>query len=258
MGGGLGATSLGNKSIKMLKTFLIIAFILFLLEPILSDTWIPKGPTCYKSVASFYFAEIFPAHSRINNEKPMCYFYKTNPISNDDMIYEPEKMYSLIWKGELVNDGAPNTALISPNGYLVTIDEHGNLGFDHSLVIYNKEGQVVKDFNVTDLIPSKDVQLFTASTSSIYWRNDAKYFFINLYNENESMHNPSHLYIILSTQKVIEISLDNGFIKYGDVEKFKYANYLNLSNSSNERAYFRESSLDFSSLTELLDCKINK
>ncbi len=242
----------------MLKTFFIGLFILFLLEPLLSDTWIPKGPTCYKSVSSFYFAEIFPAHSRINNEKPMCFFYKTNILNNDEMIYDPEKLYSLIWKGELVNDGAPNKAIISPNGYLVTFDEHGNLGYNHSLVIYNKEGKVVKDFQLTDLIPTQDIELFTSSTSSIYWKNDSKYFFINPDKENESMQNPSHLYVILGTQKVIEIKLESGILKYGDISMFKYANYLNKTNSFNERALVIESSLDFSSLTELLDCKLNK
>jgi hypothetical protein len=252
----------------MTKYFLIFILIAFFLEPLLADVWLSKRASSYTGRGGDFVAEIFPVNSRLKNNKPICFFYRENFIDYEKEEYDPRNRFSLVWDGELINDTAPNAALVSPNGYLVTLDEHAQLGKKHSLVLYNKNGDLVRDFNLTDLIPQDYIKKIPRTITSVNWRYKAKYYFCNPANKVQVL-TPSHLYIVLKFSKsientitdfnkVIEIELENGACSYGDLSDYTLVDSLHNSKSIvNENAMVWETSLENSSITELLNC-LNK
>ena len=89
------------KNKRKLTMLLIFIFI----TPILTDQWAAKGPfSCWghSSIFEMWLAEIFPKDSRLENEKPICYFYKENRIKENEK-YDVDKRFEIVWKGNLVN-----------------------------------------------------------------------------------------------------------------------------------------------------------
>ncbi len=234
-----------------IRIFILILFFSFNLY---SDTWGPIGPISYSSKGKF-IAEIFPRNSRLKNKKPICYFYKINFINTKLEDYTPEKRFTLVWSADLVNENSPSRALVSTNGYLVTLDEHAMLGYKHSIVIYNKNGKLIKDFSLDDLIPEEDIYSnFIISTSSIWWRKDATYYFTNPNNNKESIRNPTHLYIVFKFGSAIEIELESGIHSYKKIKEFVHLDSLVGQKYPFEKTSILPISLKYSSITELLNC----
>ena len=206
-----------------------------------------------------WVAEIFPENSRLKNDNPICYFYKENRIKEEE-DYDVTKRFELLWTEELVNSTAPNTAFVTPTGQLITLDEHMFLGSAHSIVIYDTSGILMKDYNLFDIIPEEEVfDNIVISTSSIWWRSKARYFFTNPTPEagEHSWWYPTHFYIVLKYGKAIEIKLEDGTFFYDDLSKFQLVDSLYHEKFVNDEKWIREVSLENSSITELLMC-LNK
>jgi hypothetical protein len=162
-----------------------------------ADDWGTPEPVSFNSRGSINVAEIFPAGSRQNpGRKPVCYLY--------EMGY-PGPTWSidakLKWKAELV--AMPYQALVSMDGTLVTLDEYGHLGFDHSVVVYGAQGKLVRSLKLDEIVPKSDILRFPESESSRWWTRGAQYHFVG-----------RKLYVTPAVGKTFEISLEDGTPRY--------------------------------------------
>jgi len=138
----------------------IIVILVLLIFQIVSAQQIPPVPSSYLANQGEYLAEIFPAKSRLEiNSNAICYFYKVKHLYTYK-DYDATDRYQLIWESNLVYNDSPFEAIISRNGYLVTFDDYRHLGSDHSLVIYNLDGELIKDFKLEKLIPYDEINKY--------------------------------------------------------------------------------------------------
>jgi hypothetical protein len=79
------------------------------------------------------------------------------------------------WDRTLVNDVAPEKALLHPEGrYLVTLNEFERGGARHALVIYGAEGELLRHFVLADLLGKDDWEHVKATDQAIRWLTGAK------------------------------------------------------------------------------------
>ena len=133
------------------------------------------------------------------------------------------------------------------------------LGSKHSLVIYDKNGNLLKDYSLSDMIPEDDIMnKIQISTSSIWWRHKARYFFTNpnVKSGEQSWWNPTHFYIVLEYGYAIEIKLEDGTNKYDKLVNFPWVDNLCKEKFVNDEEKIREIDLRNSSVTELLNCSV--
>lgn len=190
-------------------------------------------------------AEVFPPESRQNEgKKPVCYFYEMGyPGKRWDV--KPK----LLWKTELANELMPQSAVISMEQEVVTLNEYARAGYQNAVVIYNKQGQIVKSFDFDDLISEEDKGQFPMSAGSRWWNSEARYFFLA---------KPSRLYVVLKWGKVMEFSLSDGKFQSGKLVDFPAIVTLAKSpqDTTNEEALIWSTSLRFSSITDVLNPRI--
>jgi hypothetical protein len=104
------------------------------------------------------------------------------------------------WERKLVN--LPHQAFVSDHtNHVVTIDTYARLGGQHSLVVYGKDGKVLADYQLEDLLTREDIRRHVTQTvSSRWWASGAKCAFSAEGNE---------FVATLSWGKVIKIDLAN-------------------------------------------------
>src|SRR4028118_2028914 len=186
-----------------------------------ADSWPNPTPVSFHSRGFSYVAEVFPPESRQNTSKnPVCYLYQMGyPGKRWDVIPK------LLWKTELVNDSMPLSAVVSMGQEVVTLNEYGRVGYQNAVVIYSKQGQLVKSFRLDDLIAEEDKPHLLISAGSRWWNNEAKYFFLS---------KPSRLNIVLKWGKVMEFSLSDGKFQSGKIADFP--DVATLAKSSQDTA----------------------
>jgi hypothetical protein len=196
-------------------------------------TIIKSGPAQYVNRGELLLAEIFPANSRINNKK-----------SSEN--YSSLKRFNIVWYGELVDSIGPEIAVISSDGYLVTMDNKDI----HSIVIYNMSGKLMGDFRITDIISKDDI--ISNRLLEEGWRNKAQFYFGNP-RPNKNYYN-SDFYIVLPFGKAIDINLFDGNYSYKSLSEFQYLDSLHTKKYVNESTLVWRTWLDYTSITELLNC----
>ncbi len=165
-----------------------------------ADDWPRAHPRSFHARGFGRVAEVFPANSRNNpSDKPFVYVYD---IGYPGGTWRVDA--KLAWKGPLANREAPYEAILSGDGWLVTLDEWGNLGYDNAVVIYDPKGKLVKSLQLDDLLP-EDVRDRDRSVSSRYWRKGAQYVFDTKHKQ---------LQIRLAKAGVLQVSLADGSTKY--------------------------------------------
>lgn len=205
-----------------------------------ADDWGAPHPVGFTSRGFGYVAEIFPPRSRQNStDKPLCYFY--------EMGYSGGTAWKigakLKWKAPLVNEVMPYQAVVSAHGWLVTLNDYGALGYKNAVAIYSQKGALIRTYQLEELIPGGDIGKITTSMSSRWWNKEAKYYFLD---------NPGRFYVVLPWGKVVEIHLDTGRQHYGPPTQFsELAKVMAKGNNSNEATEIWETSLRFSSITDL-------
>jgi len=84
------------------------------------------------------------------------------------------------WKRQLVN--VPVRAIPYRNydtAFVVTLDTWGRMGYEHALAIYGKEGKLLGDFRLEDLLTEREIRDFAVlSTSSRRWENRASFHLV--------------------------------------------------------------------------------
>jgi hypothetical protein len=227
-----------------------IALLISLLVALLSasaraDDWVRPEPTSFHSRGFGYVAEIFPAHSRQNSgDKPLCYFYELGYPDSDWRIDARLK-----WKAPLVNERMPYQAVISQAGDLITLNEHGSVGYRNAIVVYDQLGRATKAYGLDDLLPADEISMngntnkIPISTSSRWWNRNAKYYF---YQE------PSRFYVVLPWGTALELLVTDGTFHYGAVGNFPELAGARSNPHPNEEVEVWQTSLRFSSITDVL------
>jgi hypothetical protein len=219
-----------------------------------ADDWVRPEPTGFHSRGFFYVAEIFPPQSRQNaGDKPLCYFYAMGYAGSGWKVDA-----RLVWKAPLVNSTGPYQAVLSPEGDLVTLNEHGRVGYDNAVVIYRRDGSLVKAYTLDDLLPAKVISLneneakIPISMSSRWWTRDAAYYLLA---------QPARFYVALPWGSALEFLLENGKVSYAPAAEFPEFAALRrkeaadaargMFHSTNEEVEVWSTSLRFSSMTDV-------
>lgn len=81
--------------------------------------------------------------------------------------------WETVWRGELVNEVAPVTTLVSDDGkWVVTFDNWHSVGFGANVVvIYGEKGQLVRSLKLDDLMPGYFLDGLPRSISSLWWQS---------------------------------------------------------------------------------------
>lgn len=226
------------------------AFLIGLLFALLSasasaDSWMHPEPTGFHSRGFGYVAEIFPPHSRQNStDKPLCYFYELGYAGSEWRVDARLK-----WTAPLVNERMPYQALISQAGDLITLNDHGSVGYRNAIVIYDQLGHATKAYQLDELLPADEISMnentnkIPISTSSRWWNRDAKYYFFQ---------EPSRFYVVLPWGSALEILVKDGTFHYGAAGNFPELAKSRANPHANEQAEVWQSSLRFSSITDVL------
>jgi hypothetical protein len=209
-----------------------------------ADDWGAPEPVSFRSRGFGYVAEVFPPRSRQNSaEKPLCYFYEAGYPGGTAWKVDAK----LRWKALLVNDVMPYQAIVSMHGRLVTLNEYAALGYKNAVAIYSQTGTLVKTYQLDEFLPAGDTGKIQTSMSSRWWNKEAKYYFLE---------NPGRLYVVLPWGNAVEFHLDKGRYKYGPSAEFSdLAKVMAKGINSNEETEIWETSLRFSSITDVVDAR---
>jgi len=83
---------------------------------------------------------------------------------------EPNARERERWKRALVNDVAPAYACVRDDGrFLVTLDEYRRGGARHALVIYGADGELLRHFRLTDLLPKSAWKKVDVDRRNLDW-----------------------------------------------------------------------------------------
>jgi hypothetical protein len=137
--------------------------------PAWADDW--PGPTVFTvfSESGRYFVRFVPGESIGDSVG-----FAGSPRGRyaTALVYElqPDRAYRLLHEVTLVNPVSPLSALVSDDGYFVTLDNWHNLGHGKAVAIYAPSGKLVRGYELTDLYPKEKLEKIPRSISSRYWR----------------------------------------------------------------------------------------
>jgi hypothetical protein len=141
--------------------------------------------------------------------KSSCYFYEVGyPGIRLDVAP------TLKWKAELVNEHMPVDAIVSQDGWLVTLNEWYGTGKAHSLIVYDPHGRLVADWSGDRLFVDpalKKIARDRMSMSSIWWNEHASYYFTR----------QRVLFVSVSADAVIRVDLAAASYRVGPASAFR-------------------------------------
>jgi hypothetical protein len=230
------------RNLSFLGVIFFACLLPWLSYPSFADDWGWPEPASFHSRGFGFVAEIFPPGSRQNPGKsPLCYFYEMGYAGTDWKIDAHLK-----WRAPLVNSRMPYQAVVSMAGQLVTLNDHGSVGFDNAVAIYDRRGRLIKTYRLDDLIPAGETGRFESSISSRWWNNGAKYYFIG---------DPGHFYIVLPWGNVMQFGLVKGEFHSGAQADFAELSPVGKNLSANEETEIWSTNLRFSSITDVVEAK---
>ena len=160
---------------KKLRKITITLVFLFSTGAAFGDSYAPSTPEAYTSPNGSYVVRIDAAE----NLKNPRYFWKTTTFR----VFKYNKItfdYSIVSQFDV--KGHPLEVMINDAGTnIVTIDQQFGVGYGQIAAIYTLKGKQLKEwylkdlYNVKNLFTHKGIPKFRRSTSSIYWRGDARW-----------------------------------------------------------------------------------
>jgi hypothetical protein len=164
-----------------------------------ADSWLNPTPRIFASDDGHWALKVLPETAPIGPVKAdaiaRAVLFGINGDGSD----------RIVWKKPLIN--IPVRALLFKSYhrlFVVTLDTWFRMGYEHSLVIYDKQGKLVRDLRLEDLLTEKEIRAHvTMSTSSRRWRKNANFNFV---------HDPEcpKLRITFDWGKVLEVELPTG------------------------------------------------
>ena len=204
-----------------------------------ADEWSLPEPASFHARGMLLVAEVFPPASRQNSgSRARCYFYE---VGYPGTRWEVKPQ--LKWQGLLANERMPVEAVVSMDGWLVTLNEWGGTGKAHAIVVYDRRGRLVADWSGDQLFADpalKNIARARMSMSSIWWNEKATYYFSRA----------NTLFIKLPTDVVIRIDLAGGAYRVGPPSAFR--DYAAVAADAAALTEVWKTSLRFSSITDNL------
>jgi hypothetical protein len=139
-----------------------------------ADDW--AGPTTREvfSKDRAYFVRITPGESlgetvgfkgaKIGKHARAAFFH-----------IQPDRSYRFEREVEILNPVAPVDFFASNSGDLVTLDNWHNMGYGVVLALYHSDGGLGKAYRLPDLFSKSEIDSFSESISSIWWRKGPTY-----------------------------------------------------------------------------------
>ena len=210
-----------------------------------ADDWMRPEPASFHSRGMQLVAEIFPPASRQNQgTHALCYFYELGyPGTRWDVTP------TLKWKAELANEHMPVEAIVSQDGWLVTLNEWYGAGQAHSLVVYDPRGRLVADWSGDRLFADPALRKIARdrmSMSSVWWNQHATYYFTR----------QRVLFVSVSADAVIRVDLAAGSYRVGLASAF--LDYAVAAADANALTEIWKTSLRFSSITDVLAARAGR
>ncbi len=167
---------------------LCLALLLLGASAATADSWAPPTPRVYANKWGSHGFKVVPS------EKGFA-----GPATGVLFTLGEDGKEKVAWSKELVN--MPHRALVSDRGQVVTIDSYANLGFKHSLVIYDAMGKVLADYALEDLLTKEELEKVLRSVSSRHWAGSTTFEFTP---------DCKQLSVTLKTGRTIKVDLATG------------------------------------------------
>ena len=150
---------------KILNSALAGVFVLFAsITVVRADSWAEPTPAIFGTEGGGAAIKILPTGRRLTmGHSSMAEIFK---LDNDgrQVVVRRFLFVNIPYKVLLINDGE----------FIVTIDTYGNLGYEHSIVIYDKAGKLLADLALEDFLSVHDIRAVDHTASSRHWTFDAK------------------------------------------------------------------------------------
>ncbi len=120
-----------------------------------ADSWRPAETRLINSPSGNFSLLVAPSDSQSNAQLMLI-----KRVANDGLH---------TFQFPAVNSHAPASAFVTDDGLVLTLNEWGNLGYDHAIVIYGKDGKVVLDRRLDEVFNAREIDNFLQSASSRWW-----------------------------------------------------------------------------------------
>lgn len=132
-----------------------------------ADSWPGSRPQAYTSASGGHRFKTRPPQLSTWSGKSHGTLVATTPAGGETEL----------WSRDLVN--IPVTAYVSDSGaWVVTMDTWARLGYEHALVIYDRHGAVVADYDLDALLTPQEIASHVVHTMNARrWRQDARIAF---------------------------------------------------------------------------------
>lgn len=148
--------------------YLLIFFIIVFSNHSLADKWGSPEVTSALSEDSSIVVRITPGEGFLNHDLKSS---KKAFATAHYFKWNGNNAYDIYQDITLKNPAAPIQTLVANDGTLVTIDNWYSTGSGKVIVIYAPNGELIKEYELTDLFPDKgEYDKLGRSVSSIQWR----------------------------------------------------------------------------------------
>ena len=159
---------------------------------VLADSWPGPRPHVFASAFGTYGFKMQPPPLTTWSGKGQGTLYTLIPDGKENVK----------WSRELVN--IPVRAFLADDGKsVVTFDTWARLGYEHALVIYGEQGNVVADYDLEALLSADDIGKVPHTVGSRHWLQGATIAFNEEWNA---------IVITFQQGKAIRVALSTGTI----------------------------------------------
>jgi hypothetical protein len=134
-----------------------------------ADSWLAPTEKDYYSAASVCRFHVVPGDGNAHAHGTL--FRTVGDVMDEDVDVEEE---ATEWSVDLENPYSPHKVLVADSGdYVVTFDEWGRVGYGPNVVvIYGPEGEVIKKYDLEDLLTKEEITMVPTTVSSRWWGGD--------------------------------------------------------------------------------------
>lgn len=161
------AVAIATLAGTMRRTLLICSLMLLLFfgarTVALADSWAYPSRKVYLSVDHQWRSTITPPEGRQRTPQAV-------------MEHREQGRWRIVWHRPLVNWVMPVFVQVSNQGQLATFDDWPRVGFGpHAVVLYDMNGQPLRQMRLRDFLPMDYIQGLPTSVSSIWWGGEHRF-----------------------------------------------------------------------------------